>query len=154
VQGRRYCHMPRSMAPLAVCQQCTTGLLHARQLFTWVSGHAGVPGVADTVPVCTQVHAEKLQVVLDIVVAHQGGRRAADLVARLLAALVEPSPDNFRPLLRRIAGLHSAPFLHVPKLRMSQRMHSTEKEIESCEQFGTEFICMTAHRLLKRFLVY
>lgn len=60
------------------------------------------------VVLCVQEQPEKLQMVLDTVVAHQGATRAADLVARLLAALVEPSPDNFRPLLRRIAALNGS----------------------------------------------
>ena len=56
-----------------------------------------------------QEHPDSLQTVLDIVVAHQGAPAAARLVGRLLAALVEPSPEAFRPLLRRIAVLESAP---------------------------------------------
>lgn len=56
-----------------------------------------------------QEHPDSLQTVLDIVVAHQGAPAAARLVGRLLTALVEPSPEAFRPLLRRIAILESAP---------------------------------------------
>ncbi len=56
-----------------------------------------------------QEHQDSLQTVLDTVVAHQGARVATRLVGRLLAALVEPSPEAYRPLLRRIAALEGAP---------------------------------------------
>lgn len=54
-----------------------------------------------------QEHADSLQTVLNTVVAHQGAPAAAALVGRLLGALVEPSPEAYRPLLRRIAALES-----------------------------------------------
>lgn len=52
-----------------------------------------------------QEHADKLSEVLDIVIAHQGAPLAAKLVSRLLAALVEPSPEDYRTVLRRLASL-------------------------------------------------
>lgn len=38
-------------------------------------------------------------------VAHQGAKLAAKLASRLLAALVEPSPEDYRQILRRLAAL-------------------------------------------------
>lgn len=52
-----------------------------------------------------QEHADKLSEVLDIVIAHQGAPLAARLVSRLLAALVEPTPEDYRHVLRRLAAL-------------------------------------------------
>ncbi|KAK2079983.1 hypothetical protein QBZ16_002378 [Prototheca wickerhamii] len=46
--------------------------------------------------------------VLEIVVAHQSAGPRADLVHRLLNALVLPSPEAYRPILRRLAALTGA----------------------------------------------
>jgi hypothetical protein len=52
-----------------------------------------------------QEHSDKLDEVLGIVVAHQGAPLAARLAGRLLAALAEPSPEDYRAVLRRLAAL-------------------------------------------------
>lgn len=55
-----------------------------------------------------QEHSDKLDEVLGIVVAHQGAPLAAKLAGRLLAALAEPSPEDYRQVLRRLAALQGA----------------------------------------------
>lgn len=57
---------------------------------------------------CTQVYSTNLGQVVDIVVSHQAVALKAALVARLMAALVLPAPEHYRPLLRRLAALGTA----------------------------------------------
>ena len=57
---------------------------------------------------CTQVYSTNLGQVVDIVVSHQAVALKAALVARLMAALVLPAPEHYRPLLRRLAALGAA----------------------------------------------
>ena len=52
-----------------------------------------------------QEHADNLRGVLEMVVAHQGVPLASRLAARLLGALVEPRPEDHRPILRRLTAL-------------------------------------------------
>ncbi|KAL6777494.1 BCC3 [Auxenochlorella protothecoides x Auxenochlorella symbiontica] len=53
-------------------------------------------------------HADDHGAVLAIAVAHQSSAPRAELVGRLLTALVLPAPDAYRPLLRRLAALGGA----------------------------------------------
>ena len=55
-----------------------------------------------------QVYSTNLGQVVDIVVSHQAVALKAALVARLMAALVLPAPEHYRPLLRRLAALGAA----------------------------------------------
>jgi acetyl-CoA carboxylase/biotin carboxylase 1 len=55
-----------------------------------------------------QVYSTNLGQVVDIVVSHQAVPLKAALVARLMAALVLPAPEHYRPLLRRLAALGAA----------------------------------------------
>lgn len=48
---------------------------------------------------------QSLQSVVDLVISHNGLRLKSALVVRLMAALVLPAPDLYRPLLRRLAAL-------------------------------------------------
>jgi len=57
---------------------------------------------------CAQVYSTNLGQVVDIVVSHQAVALKAALVARLMAALVLPAPEHYRPLLRRLAALGTA----------------------------------------------
>ena len=52
-----------------------------------------------------QAHLNELQIVLDIVLSHKNAKLKCALVQVLLNALVLPSPDEFRPQLRRLAAL-------------------------------------------------
>ena len=55
------------------------------------------------------MYSTNLGQVVDIVVSHQAVVLKAALVARLMAALVLPAPEHYRPLLRRLAALGAAP---------------------------------------------
>ena len=57
-----------------------------------------------------QVYSTNLGQVVDIVVSHQAVALKAALVARLMAALVLPAPEHYRPLLRRLAALGAVSF--------------------------------------------
>lgn len=48
---------------------------------------------------------QSLQSVVDLVLSHNGLRLKSALMVRLMAALVLPAPDPYRPLLRRLAAL-------------------------------------------------
>ena len=52
-----------------------------------------------------QTHSKELQSVVDIVVSHQAMPLKCRLVVQLLYAVVAPTPEQYRPLLRRLAGL-------------------------------------------------
>ena len=52
-----------------------------------------------------QMHSKELQQVVDIVVSHQALQLKCGLVVKLLYVLVAPTPEHYRPLLRRLAGL-------------------------------------------------
>ena len=54
---------------------------------------------------CLQEYSTNLGQVVDIVVSHQGLPLKVSLVAQLMAALVLPAPEHYRPLLRRFAAL-------------------------------------------------
>jgi len=54
------------------------------------------------------VYANNLGAVVDIVVSHMGLPRKVRLATALMAALVLPSPEHYRPLLRRVAALGAA----------------------------------------------
>lgn len=62
-----------------------------------------------------QTHSKELQQVLDIVVSHQALQLKCGLIVKLLYALVAPTPEHYRPLLRRLAGLvgGSSVYWHV-----------------------------------------
>ena len=53
----------------------------------------------------SQEHSTNLGKVVDIVVSHQGSAIKVALVSQLMSALVLPSPEQYRPLLRRFATL-------------------------------------------------
>ena len=55
-----------------------------------------------------RVYAKNLGAVVDIVVSHMGLPLKVRLASQLMAALVLPSPEHYRPLLRRFAGLGAA----------------------------------------------
>ena len=65
-----------------------------------------------------QEFSKSLGQVVDIVVSHQGLPLKMLLVSRLMATLVLPAPEHYRPLLRRFAALGSyLPSLAYPVLR-------------------------------------
>lgn len=70
-------------------------------LAIWTSSHF----VTRMCVLSSKEHTDKLDEVLGIVVAHQGAKLAAKLAGRLLAALVEPTPEAYRQVLRRLAAL-------------------------------------------------
>ena len=55
-----------------------------------------------------RVHAKNLGAVVDIVVSHMGLPLKIRLASQLMAALVLPAPERYRPILRRFAALGSA----------------------------------------------
>ena len=52
-----------------------------------------------------QTHSKELQSVVDTVVSRQALPLKCRLVVQLLYAVVAPTPEQYRPLLRRLAGL-------------------------------------------------
>jgi len=54
-----------------------------------------------------RVHAKNLGAVVDIVVSHMGLPLKIRLASQLMAALVLPAPERYRPILRRFAALGS-----------------------------------------------
>lgn len=64
-----------------------------------------------------QVYSTNLGQVVDIVVSHQAVALKAALVARLMAALVLPAPEHYRPLLRRLAALGAVSSSTAPSTR-------------------------------------
>lgn len=52
-----------------------------------------------------RVHAKNLGAVVDIVVSHMGLPLKIRLASQLMAALVLPAPERYRPILRRFAAL-------------------------------------------------
>lgn len=76
----------------------------------------------------TQLHSKSLGKVVDIVVSHQALPAKLVLVEQLLNALVLPSPEHYRPLLRRLAvlGMRVKTLLFAPEQQVCpsiQRRH-------------------------------
>lgn len=68
-----------------------------------------------------QEFSKSLGQVVDIVVSHQGLPLKMLLVSRLMATLVLPAPEHYRPLLRRFAALGS----YLPSLAYPSGIPST-----------------------------
>lgn len=56
-----------------------------------------------------QENSGQLQAVLDMVLSHHAVTRKSLFVKEILMALVLPSPQDYRPLLRRLTNLTSEP---------------------------------------------